>query len=79
MQIKAVVYSSKAIALIGDTKAIKDEIKTAGGRFNKFLECGAGWIFSRKSVDKVNALLSKYQCPPVDLSQEPVKVEEATA
>lgn len=78
MEIKAVVYSAKAIAVIGNTKEIKDEIKSAGGKFCKFLECGAGWIFSKKQVDKVNALMTKYGQPQVDLTQKPVK-EEVTA
>ena len=41
-------YSDKAIALFGDTKAIKEKIKAIGGRFNPFLNNGgqkeAGWI-----------------------------------
>lgn len=40
-------YSEKAIAIIGDTRAIKDTLKTLGGRFNAHLTCGAGWIFSK--------------------------------
>lgn len=41
-------YSDKAIALFGDTKAIKEQIKAIGGRFNPFLNNNgqkeAGWI-----------------------------------
>lgn len=41
-------YSDKAIALFGDTKAIKEQIKGIGGRFNPFLNNNgqkeAGWI-----------------------------------
>lgn len=40
-------YSKKAIAIVGDTRAIKDTLKTLGGRFNAHLTCGAGWIFSK--------------------------------
>ena len=40
-------YSEKAIAIVGDTRAIKDTLKTLGGRFNAHLTCGAGWIFSK--------------------------------
>lgn len=40
-------YSEKAIAIIGETRAIKDTLKTLGGRFNAHLSCGAGWIFSK--------------------------------
>ena len=40
-------YSEKAIAIVGDTRAIKDTLKSLGGRFNNHLSCGAGWIFSK--------------------------------
>ncbi|NDV64697.1 fusion protein [Bacteroides sp. 224] len=48
---KMVEYSEKAIAVFGDTKAIKDELKAMGGRFNSRLTFNgkklAGWIFSK--------------------------------
>ena len=60
-------YSEKAIALFGDTKAIKAELKEIGGRFNPALRYGegkrAGWIFSRKAADKLAALIAKHQAP----------------
>ena len=40
-------YSEKAIAVVGDTRAIKETLKTLGGKFNRHLSCGAGWIFSK--------------------------------
>ena len=40
-------YSEKAIAVVGDTRAIKETLKNLGGRFNRHLSCGAGWIFSK--------------------------------
>ena len=40
-------YSEKAIAVIGETRAIKETLRTLGGRFNSHLSCGAGWIFSK--------------------------------
>lgn len=40
-------YSEKAIALTGDTKIIKDQLKNLVGRYNAHLTCGAGWIFSK--------------------------------
>lgn len=51
-------YSEKAVALIGDTKDIKDELKKLGGRFNPRLSCGCGWIFSKKQLDALQALIS---------------------
>lgn len=50
-------YSEKAIAVTGDTKSIKDQLKKLGGRFNGKLSCGPGWIFSKKKEDEVRELL----------------------
>ena len=45
--VQIIDYSEKAIAIVGETKAIKETLKTLGGRFNRHLSCGAGWIFSK--------------------------------
>ena len=50
-------YSNKAIAVIGDTKSVKDKLKELGGRFNPRLSCGAGWIFSKKKESDVRMAL----------------------
>ena len=45
---KMVEYSEKAVAVFGETKVIKEELKAMGGRFNSRLtltERMAGWIF----------------------------------
>jgi hypothetical protein len=46
-----VEYSAKAVAVFGDTKSIKDELRAMGGRFNARLTFNgkklAGWIFSK--------------------------------
>ena len=67
--VEVVDYSEKAVAVFGDTKAIKDQLKELGGRFNSALkyngEKRAGWIFSKKQADKVRELLA------------PAKTEEA--
>lgn len=46
-------YSDKSIAVIGDTKAVKDRLKEMGGRFNAKLSCGPGWIFSKSKKDEI--------------------------
>lgn len=51
-------YSEKAIAVTGDTRAISDQLKALGGRFNPRLSCGAGWIFSKRKESEVRALLA---------------------
>ena len=51
-------YSEKAIAIVGETKAIKETLKTLGGRFNSHLSCGAGWIFSKAKEDSLREALN---------------------
>jgi hypothetical protein len=50
-----VEYSAKAIAVFGDTRSIKNELKAMDGRFNTRLSFNgkklAGWVFS-KSKEK---------------------------
>lgn len=59
--LEIVGYSEKAIAVFGDTKAIKDQLKELSGRFNPSLNYNgvkcAGWIFSKKQADKVKELV----------------------
>lgn len=58
-KIQVIEYSDKAIAVVGDTKPIKDKLKALGGRFNFSLSCGAGWIFPKsKSTELQTALQS---------------------
>ena len=61
-ELEMVDYSEKAIAVFGDTKAIKEQLKELGGRFNPSLnyngEKRAGWIFSKRQADKVRDLLA---------------------
>lgn len=65
--LEIVDYSEKAIAVFGDTKAIKEQLKELGGRFNPSLnyngEKRAGWIFSKKEADKVKELISPTELP----------------
>lgn len=53
-------YSEKAVAIFGDTKAIKDQLSALGGRFNKYLtlngEKCAGWIFQKSKEDDLRRL-----------------------
>lgn len=50
-------YSEKALAVVGDTRDIKDKLKDLGGRFNPRLSCGAGWVFSKKQKGELEELL----------------------
>jgi hypothetical protein len=55
-------YSDKAIAVFGDTRAVKDELKALGGRFNPKLshegEKRAGWIFQKVKEQELKELLA---------------------
>lgn len=55
-------YSEKAIAVFGDTKAIKETLKSMGGRFNPALthngEKLAGWVFSKSKESDVKSYIS---------------------
>ena len=70
--LEIVDYSEKAIAVFGDTKAIKEQLKELGGRFNPSLnyegEKRSGWIFSKKQADKVKELVKATELP--ELTEE---------
>lgn len=57
-EIQIIDYSEKAIAIIGDTKPIKEKLKELGGKFNFRLSCGAGWIFPKTKLEEIENLLS---------------------
>lgn len=68
--LEMVDYSEKAIAVLGDTKAIKEQLKKLGGRFNPSLnyngEKRAGWIFSKKKADEVRNLMASEKVEAVE-------------
>lgn len=55
--IQIIDYSEKAIAVVGNTKRIKDQLKALGGRFNFRLSCGAGWIFPKSKKEQILSLI----------------------
>ena len=56
--VQIIDYSEKAIAIVGDTRAIKETLKSLGGRFNAHLTCGAGWIFSKAKESALREALN---------------------
>ncbi len=62
LSFEIVDYSEKAIALFGDTRAIKDLLSAMGGKFNPRLthnnEKQAGWIFSRIKKSELETVLN---------------------
>jgi hypothetical protein len=57
-EVQIIDYSQKAIAVIGDTKPIKDKLKALGGKFNFRLSVGPGWIFPKTKLDEIQKALS---------------------
>jgi hypothetical protein len=59
-KIQIIEYSEKAIAVIGDTKPIKEKLgkNGLGGKFNMHLSCGPGWIFPKSRLEEVQKALS---------------------
>lgn len=59
--LEIVDYSEKAVAVFGDTKAIKDELKSIGGKFNPRLnyngEKRAGWVFPKSKRETLENVL----------------------
>jgi len=57
--INIIKYSDRSIAVVGDTKPIKDKLKELGGSFNFRLSCGPGWIFPMSKLETLqNTLVS---------------------
>jgi hypothetical protein len=55
-------YNERSFAVIGEeTKNIITELKELGGGYNRYLKCGAGWIFSNKRRDDVEKLITQLQ------------------
>ena len=47
-------YNDKSFAVFGDTKEFKDILKQLGGKWNRKLSGGPGWIFANNCRDNVN-------------------------
>jgi len=58
-EVQVIEYSDKSIAVIGNTYPIKEKLKAAGGKFNKFLTCGAGWIFPKSKLEELQKALNQ--------------------
>lgn len=73
--LEIVDYSEKAVAVFGDTKAIKEQLKELGGRFNPALNYNggkrAGWIFSKKQADKVHELITPEKAGKAEILSQP--------
>jgi hypothetical protein len=68
--VQIIDYSDKAIAVIGETKTIKDTLKNLGGKFNFRLSCGAGWIFPKTKLNEVVTALQAVNNKPKEEEKE---------
>lgn len=66
MNIQIVTYSEKAIKIYGDTKPLKDALKSLGAKYNPYLKGGPGWIASKTKEVEIRAVISNPQ--PVTLA-----------
>jgi hypothetical protein len=77
MSINIVNYSEKSIAVLGETKPIKEHLSAIGGKWNPSLthngEKVAGWIFVISKRDEVKKVLMSYS--QGTLGDAPVKKE----
>lgn len=56
-KLQIVAYSDKSIAVIGDTYTKRELLRSLGGKFNKFLSVGAGWIFATNKLEDLKLAL----------------------
>lgn len=66
MNIQIVTYSEKAIKIYGDTKPLKEALKSLGAKYNPYLKGGPGWIASKTKEVEIRAVISNPQ--PVTLA-----------
>lgn len=77
-KIQVIDYSEKAIAVIGETKPIKEKLKELGGSFNPRLTCGAGWIFPKTKLQAIKDYLTANKEKEQTEVKEPLQVQEET-
>lgn len=53
----SVIEYGRGLAVVGDTKPIKDQLKAMGGRFNFRLTCGVGWVFPMSKLEELKKML----------------------
>ena len=80
MSINIVNYSEKSIAVLGETKPLREHLSAIGGKWNPSLthngEKVAGWIFVSSKRDEVKKVLTSYS--QGSLGDAPVKKEYPT-
>lgn len=76
---EVVDYSEKAIALIGETRDIKEQLKLLGGKFNPYLNINnekvAGWIFPKTKKSELQKILNGESNPDYNLFERLMNFE----
>lgn len=62
-------YSEKAFVVRGDTYQVKERLSEIGGRYNKFLKDGAGYIFSNKKRTEVEKFIEQWKNQIINISK----------
>ncbi len=63
--VRIVDYSDKCFAVVGDTYPIRKQLKELGAwKYNKFLSCGAGWLFNNDKRAAVEAFINGAEVLP---------------
>jgi hypothetical protein len=59
-KITITTYSDRSVVIRGNTKQLKEKLKELNCRWNPNLDGGAGWIASKKKLDKIKTELKQY-------------------
>ena len=57
-EMKVSDYTDKSIAVQGDTRKYKEDLKKLGGKYNPQLKGGPGWIFPKTSEKDINSFIT---------------------
>lgn len=69
--IRIVDYSDKCFAVVGDTFPLREQLKQLGAwKFNKFLSCGAGWLFNNDKREAVEAFIKGAAIPMAEKKED---------
>lgn len=64
--VNIVSYSDKSFAVIGEFSSFYDDLINLGGRYNKFLKCGRGIIFSLTKLEAVTSYFERIEATKAD-------------
>lgn len=75
--LRIVEYSEKCFAVVGDTYTYREQLKKLGAwKFNKFLSCGAGWLFNNDRREAVEAFIGSGAVQTTAKAEKTAKKDE---